>query len=295
VIGWFADIVQHPREKCGTALALRGRQGVGKTIVGRIIGSLLGQHYVAVSDPRYVTGRFNSHLVSALLLHADEGFWAGDHAAEGKIKDLVTGDFHFVEFKGKEPIKIRNYVRLLVTGNPDWLVPAGMEERRFAVFDVGEDHMQDHAYFAAIEKQMDDGGREALLDYLLNFDLSAVNLRKIPNTAALLDQKIASLPSEKGWPLDLLRTGRLPWSGSEDNECPLDSLFDSYVEHAQRQGARRRSIETEIGSLLNKTFPTLRRVRVRVGAHRPYVYRFPPLAECRKRFDELMQSSVDWG
>ena len=117
-----------------------------------IIGSLLGEHYVAVSDPRYVTGRFNSHLVSALLLHADEGFWAGDHAAEGKIKDLVTGDFHFVEFKGKEPIKIRNYVRLLVTGNPDWLVPAGMEERRFAVFDVAEDHMQDHRYFAAIEQ-----------------------------------------------------------------------------------------------------------------------------------------------
>jgi len=26
-------------------------------------------------------------------------------------------------------------------------------------------------------------------------------------------------------------------------------LFDSYVEHAQRQGARRRSIETEIGAL----------------------------------------------
>jgi hypothetical protein len=27
-----------------------------------------------VFDPRYVTRRFNSHLVSALLLHADEGF-----------------------------------------------------------------------------------------------------------------------------------------------------------------------------------------------------------------------------
>jgi hypothetical protein len=137
------------------------------------------------TDPRYVTGRFNSHLVLALLLPADEGFWAGDHAAEGKIKDLVTGDFHFIEFKGREPIKIRNYVRLLVTGNPDWLVPAGMEERRFAVFDVGEDHMQDHAYFAAIEKQMNEAGREALLDYLLGFDLSTVYLPQIPKAARL--------------------------------------------------------------------------------------------------------------
>jgi hypothetical protein len=222
VIGWFADLVQHPGEKCGTALALRGRQGVGKTIVGKIVGSLLGEHYVAVSDPRYVTGRFNSHLVSALLLHADEGFWAGDHAAEGKIKDLVTGDFHFVEFKGREPIKIRNYVRLLVTGNPAWLVPAGMEERRFAVLDVGEDRMQDHRYFAAIEKQMAAGGRAALLDYLLKFDLSRVNLRQIPRTAALLDQKIASLSPEMSWLLDFLRAGQLPWGCDGEHDHCLD-------------------------------------------------------------------------
>jgi len=170
-----------------------------------------------------------------------------------------------------------------------------MEERRFAVFDVGEEHTQDHAYFAAIEKQMDGGGREALLDYLLNFDLTGIELRQIPNTAALLDQKIASLPPEKGWLLDLLRNGRLPPGCPKDNECPVDALFDSYVEHAQRQGARRRSIETEIGALLNKTFPTLRRVRVCVGDHRLYVYRFPPLAECRERFNELIHGGIDWG
>ena len=33
---------------------------------------------------------------------------------------------------------MRNYVRLFVTGYPDWLVPAGFEERRFAVLDIGK-------------------------------------------------------------------------------------------------------------------------------------------------------------
>jgi hypothetical protein len=96
----------------------------------------------------------------------------------------------------------------------------------------------------------------------------------------------------------LLRSGRLPWgAGCADNECPVDALFDSYVQHANRQGARRRSIETAIGSLLKKTFPTLRRVRATGsrGDDRVYVYQFPPLAQCRKRFDELMQGSIDWG
>jgi hypothetical protein len=256
---------------------------------------LLGEHYVAVSDPRYVTGRFNSHLVSALLLHADEGFWAGDHAAEGKIKDLVTGDFHFVEFKGKEPIKIRNFVRLLVTGNPAWLVPAGMEERRFAVFDVGDDHMQDHPYFAAIEGQMAEGGREALLDYLLGFDVATVNLRQIPRTAALLDQKIASLSPEMSWLLDFLRDGRLPWGCDGEYECPRKAVYDSYIDHAKRQGVNRRSIETAIGMFLATTFPQrVPRRPVRGGVKVPS-YVFPPLAECRKRFDELIQGRIDWG
>ena len=83
-------------------------------------------------------------------------------------------------------------MRLLVTGNHDWLVPAGLEERRFAVLDVGEACMQDHDYFGAIIEEMNNGGREALSDYLLKFDLR-INLRKIPKTKALLDQKTETL------------------------------------------------------------------------------------------------------
>ncbi len=44
VMGWFAQIFQRPAEKSGTSLVLRGQQGVGKTIIGVIIGSLLGPH-----------------------------------------------------------------------------------------------------------------------------------------------------------------------------------------------------------------------------------------------------------
>lgn len=241
VVGWFADIVQHPARKSGTSLVLRGPQGVGKTKIGEVFGSLLDPHYALVSDPRYVTGRFNSHLISCLLLHCDESFWAGDRTAEGRLKDLVTGAEHFIEFKGREPIRIRNYVRLLVCGNQNWLVPAGFGERRFATLDVGEDRKEDHAYFAAIDAEMDNGGREALLHHLLNFDLTTVNLRTIPKTTALLDQKLSSLDAEQGWWLDVLSRGELPWGCEWVRECATSKLFDTYINHAQRHGARRKS------------------------------------------------------
>lgn len=299
VVGWFAQIVQYPDAKIGTSIVLRGKMGVGKTKVGQVIGRLLGEHYALVSDPRYVTGRFNSHLVSCLLLHCDEAFWAGDHAAEGKLKDLITGDYQFIEFKGKEPIRVRNYVRLLVTGNPDWLVPAGFEERRFAVLDVGEDHMEDHPYFAAIDAEMDDGGREALLDYLLHFDLKSVDLRTIPKTAALLDQKLSSLTPEQGWWLDTLVRGELPWGIDEPGRCPASRLFDRYVKHAQRHGTRRRAIETQLGFFLRKSAPGSDKTKGtyrdangndRVGT----IYVFPPLDKCREAFAQALKQKVAW-
>jgi hypothetical protein len=302
VVGWFAQIMQHPEQKMGTSLALRGKQGTGKTKIGEVMGSLLGDHYALVSDPRYVTGRFNSHLVSCLLLHCDEAFWAGDQAATGKLRDLITGQTNWIEFKGKEAIKVRNYVRLFVTGNSDWLVPAAFEERRFATLDVGEGHMKDGPYFAAIDEEMDNGGREALLHYLLHFDLESVDLRTIPNTAALFDQKMSSLDPTQGWWLDMLNRGELPQIGEEGaspGTCFVSSLFDMYISHASKQGVRRRALETQIGIFLNKHVPGLRRREQKVRQNKKlislgYVYDFPPLAKCREVFAQALQQKIEW-
>ena len=115
-----------------------------------------------------------------------------------------------LEYKGVDPIWIKNFIRLFVTSNSDWIVPAGFRDRRWAIFDIGEDHMQDHAYFAAIDQEMDNGGREALLHYLLNFDLKQVDLRKVPKTAALLDQQIELMTPVQAWWFQTLMRGDLP-------------------------------------------------------------------------------------
>jgi hypothetical protein len=212
---------------------------------------------------------------------------------------LITGQDHLIEFKGKEPIKVRNYVRLFVTGNPDWLVPAGFEERRFAVLEIGEVHMQDKAYFAAIDEQMDNGGREALLDHLMRFDMKSVDLRTIPKTTALLDQKISTLNPMQGWWLDTLMRGDLPGLLPDESPegcstCFVSSIFDLYLNHAQKQGVSRRSLEVQIGIFLRKLVPGLRRRERVTEDSRDYVYDFPPLATCRKAFAESLQQDIKW-
>lgn len=289
--GWFAQLVQQPEVKLGTAVVLRGKEGTGKSIVGKAFGSLLGPHYVPVAKPELVTGRFNGHLSNCLLLQAEEAFWAGDRAAAGALKDLITNDLLVVEFKGLEAIRMRNYVRLFATSNEDWVVPAGLTARRFAVFDVGEANLGDKAYFKAIADELDNGGRAALLYHVLNFDLSKVNLRSVPKTKALLEQKLHSLDGEQGWWLGVLMRGELPGALNEPRCCPTQTVFNHYLEQTDRAGIRRRRIETLIGTFLKKYVPGLRRSERRgIGP----IYEFPPLLECRAAFERLIQQEIDW-
>jgi hypothetical protein len=281
-------------------LVFRGPQGVGKTIVGEEIGKLLGVHYQSVSDERFVIGRFNAHLANCILLQLEEATWGGDHGAAGKLKDLITGTHQLIEYKGKEPVRVRSYVRVHVTSNNDWVVPAGLEERRFTVLDVGEKHIQDGPYFQKIREELEDGGRAALMHYLMHFDLSDVPLRQVLATDALRDQKVAGMSPEMSWWLDVLMNGALPGDRAGEARSPKDILYEHYLMHAQRRGISRRASETVLGSFLHKYVPELRTTRPTIldpkeGVHRrARCFEMPALRLCREHFDAVSRSTLDW-
>lgn len=296
VFGWFAHIFQRPRERIGTALVLRGKMGAGKTKPGEIFGSLIASHYFLVDDPRYVTGQFNAHMASCLLLQAEEAVWAGDKAAEGRLKGLVTSKFQMIENKGVDPIRLDNYVRLIMTSNEGWVVPAGLDERRFCVLDVGDRVLQNHEYFGEMDAELDAGGREALLADLLEFDLSQVNLRVIPKTSALLEQKIRSLSSVQSWWFERLRAGTSRRKSDVwESEPYCTALFDDYLAEADSIGIKRRSEATVFGIELHRLVPRLERVRIsESGGTRPWVYRMPGLEECREAFGKAVGQTINW-
>ena len=238
---WLAHMIQKPTERPGVALVLRGAEGSGKTKVGEVVGSLLGPHYFLVDDPRYLVGQFNAFMAHCLLLQCDEGFWAGDKPSEGRLKGLITSSIQMIEHKGIDPIPMRNLVRLMVTSNEGWVVPAGPQARRFAVFDVGEAARLNAEYFAGIDAEMAAGGREALLGFLQRFDLSSVNLRDIPATSALSQQKIASMTPEAGWWFEVLLRGAPTRRMDSWDEVITDDFYGDYIAYCDKLGVRRRA------------------------------------------------------
>lgn len=313
VWGWIAHMIQHPCDRIGTALVVRGHQGAGKSILGKIIGDLMPDHSIIADNPRYITGNFNAHMADCLLIQAEESFWAGDKVAEGRLKSLITSDHHMIERKGLDPTLERNLVRMIVTSNADWVIPAGLEERRFCVLNATDGRLQDHTFFAALQQQMNDGGYEHLLAWLLAYDLAGLNLRQIPATTGLAEQKIHSLNLEESWLFEVLHEGRIGYQDWPD-EIPTETLYGSYSRFVDRLGRKGKKAPTAFGKAIHKMMPqgfTRRRgaercvygddglikhgpdgIPVRT---RPWVYDLPTLDAARCWWDAMTRTTTDWG
>jgi hypothetical protein len=235
IIAWAAQMVQNPMTKVGVGLVLRGRKGTGKTKFGELLGGLVKAHHKIVSRAEHVTGNFNRHLEDTLLLQADEAYWAGAKASEGALKDLLTNPNITIERKGVDAYTAANYTRILFTSNEEFVVPASLDERRFAVFDVGNSRKQDSEYFAALDNWYNSGGAEALLHYLRNFNLTNINLRLVPQTDALTDQKLEALDNVTEWLYNCLQNGEIRENRVGGNviqfgtEAPKAEIYDIYA------------------------------------------------------------------
>jgi hypothetical protein len=225
IVRWLAWAVQHPAERAQVAPVFRGGRGTGKGTLGNTLCVIFGQHGAHISSADHIGGRFNSHLRDACFLFADEAYWPGDRTAEGSLKRLISEPDLFIEAKGRDAITASNMLHVIMASNADWVVPAGEHERRFAVFDVSEDHRQDEAWFAPIYQQLESGGYGAMLFDLLRHDLGEWHPRHFPRTAALSSQQAQSLTPEYQWWVELLETGVL-W-GAEPSE-PNKAVSNAY-------------------------------------------------------------------
>jgi hypothetical protein len=170
-----------------------------------------------------------------------------------------------------------------------------MDERRFLVLDVAPTHQQDHAYFAAILAELDQGGRAAFLYDLLHDNLSAFNLRNVPSTEGLREQKVLSLQPNQRWLFDKLMAGR--WLSTHDGWVTLvskEAVHDDYVLSLQRAGVERRGTQTELGMFIGKILPDAKTVRRTLDGRRCWCWTLPTLQASRMAFDAATSSAHPW-
>ncbi len=297
LIALMAHSIQHPSERIGICIVMRGDEGTGKGTFAKEYGALFGPHFITISNGKHLVSHFNAHFQEVLIVFADEAFWAGDKECEGILKSLITDDKMMVERKGIDAQQVQNNLRFVIATNNSWAVPAGLKARRFLVLDVSDTRRQDTDYFGKIAKQMVSGGREALMHYLRNYDLSEIDLRQVPKTAALLDNKLQTLGVFERWLFDCLDAGCI---GPYDwhHRIATEQFYRLFVEGCRYHPSRSRPSEAQVGKKLSEVLgQCMHKTRSRdcsMTADRTYYYNFDNLEECRKKFTSFMGQTIEW-
>jgi len=294
IIGWMARLVQFPATQSETAIVLRGKEGTGKNTFVGAIGDLFPQHYFESSASSQFLGNFNSHLRDKILVHANEAFFAGDKKHEATLKHMITEPMIAIEAKGVDITRQPNYLHVVMSSNSEWVVPAGPEARRFMVMDVDDARMGDGKYFGHIKQQLADGGLSNLLRFLLDYDLTGFEVRKVPVTKGLVDQRLRTMDSSTMWWLTCLERGYIiNRSDGWIRQLPTDHVVKAYQNYCQDSREMRPKAPPILGQWLKTQ--GIEKKRLQVQNTKQYVYHFGDIEELRQDFDALHGGPFEWG
>ncbi|MEY9634117.1 hypothetical protein ABIF66_002346 [Bradyrhizobium japonicum] len=295
-ISWMARAVQRPGEPGQVAIVLRGGKGVGKSFVAKEFGKLFGRHFLQVSNPSHLVGNFNAHLRDVVVLFADEAFYAGDKKHESILKTLITEETIQIEAKGIDAETAANFVHLIMASNETHVVRASGDERRFFVLDVGSDQQKQSSYFGQIASDLDSGGYQHLLHFLLRRDLSNFDVRQVPQTGALRDQQMNTLESFERLVFEMIDRSELPfvteWIDGLSERTRRPFVATSELQLWAQAVLKREVSEKRIGESLKAmgAEPVRRRIR---GWMLPFVQEARQNWD-RRRFKADWDDAVEW-
>ncbi len=297
VMTWLAQMFQDPQHRPFVVPVIRGGKGSGKDTFLDIPGELLGSHYWLTAEKEDLVGRFNDQLGKILLFGLNEAFWAHDKSVESILKHLVTGSRLRIERKFCEPYQVDNLMRICIMGNEDVLVPATDDERRWLFLDMKaiepDQQLAHYDFIREVRAGMEAGGYPLLLHYLLNYDITQVNINIAPNTEGLVQQKMASLPPVQAWFRECLSSGSIigcgvPWPDRIDKEL-LRQAFRRWRKEHDWTG--REPGEDVIGIQLAKMKLGIDGGQKRVeGGRSINQYSLPPLEVARKNWDVFIKA-----
>lgn len=309
LVNWMAKAVQQPGNPIGTVPILQGLPGTGKSVVARHFGALWNPHAIELTHANHVSGHFNAHVFGRRFIFIDEGTYGGDKQSAGVLKTRITEPFFLLEAKGVDAIRVANRSVYMIASNNESIVAADIGDRRWMVFRVGDGRKEDHAFFAAMEAQMQSGGYQAMLYDLLHHNCSVgPDPRTVIRTAALFDQVKRNMQPEARYIFEFLDRGQLPDTGrGEANRVSVRQML-----HDLRTAVPGSSYVTEetLGKALRK-FLSGTFIKRQTGTYDDYPepephadrglrqvrsteYIFAPLTECRARFEQQVGMSIEW-
>lgn len=288
LVGWLAHLFQKPEEKPSVAVVMKSIEGTGKGSMVRPIIEALGMYGIQVNGPGQIAGRFNGTIANKLFIFVDEAELTDSRAAD-RLKAIISEPTINLERKGKEPEPMPNYARFIFASNHDRVIRAGMRERRYLVLEPDGSRAQDREYFNQLYQWINNGGASHLLAHLLGYDLSVFDPRRPPVTAALVDEKLASLPPAYQYLYQELWEGK-PFNDQE--RIFAHELVGKFMVWGELHGEdlKEAAARSAIGKVMNRIgMSAVGRSDRGQGKY----YEIPAVEELQERFAALIGESVE--
>jgi Family of unknown function (DUF5906) len=291
VLEWLMHIIAHPGQKVGTSIAIRGGYGDGKSIVFKLMSTILGDMLLRVTNHRMILGDFNEAMLGKLLTVFEEAAFAGDKAAFDKMKELITGEKVLINPKFKAPITVDNYSRLFVISNQEHFLHIKPDDRRYTALESSPVWKRTSKFEQLVE-EWENGGAARFVHDALNHSFRQLDgckslaissnittqyaVRQMAQSRSALEKCIVALLLEGG--LD----GSADWSLEEPLEIGAKEL-QRQVEHwMQAHDSTAARHETALHQIIG----TVKRYVGKPGKSRPKGRREPG-AVCRPQLPTI--------
>ena len=221
---FLAHCAQKPTERGPHIVIFKDMGDTGKSKLFDTLDLVFGRYAGPIGDA--LTSSFNAaleHLVLATwsdpVIHG--GF---DRDLESALKNFSGDSKITINHKGGAKYTVKNYGRLLIATNKDWIVPVSTSERRYTVF--GGQEKIDKEFVARYWEWVNAGGVEQIRLYLTQLELSIKIHEPGPRTEQRIEMERLSAPpllrfvaeefeSKDIWHVDDIRRAYLEQTGKK--------------------------------------------------------------------------------
>ncbi len=296
-LGFLRDMIVEPSRNRPVAVLMNGPQGSGKSLFCQMVGEWFGHHYCYAEDADRLFGKFNRHLDAMLMVFVDEPRGADMQRHASKLKSLVAAETINIERKGFDVETRPKCFRVFAASNDEHIAKIDEDDRRYLVLrvDAGE-HNNDRTYFAAMLKEWNSGGREAMFrDLRDSSDWDDWDWNKRPETKGLANQKELSLDAARRAVQQMLDDGTLPYLSKVLDNGKVFVATEGLLDENRLDPNK---FQLPVGKLLSKLSggcggrASLKDARGVTKQRRGY--ELPPLGLARQRWEGMLKREIAW-
>lgn len=184
VLKLFAYKAQNPALKIPLALALIGPQGCGKSAWAKIMARAFAPYGASIPSAA-LKADFQEWAETSLVVVIDEAQSAHTIGAKDQLKSFISEQRMRVNTKHISAKQVRNYSQFILTSNDRRTGAYDRDDRRMIVVDCPAP--REKAFYESLHQWADNGGTEALMGWLLSYDLQGWTP---PQAAPLTTEKV---------------------------------------------------------------------------------------------------------